>query len=50
MNLLQEIIDWESGEMDPDREFDFFIELRNSGMLWNLQGTYQRRASELGII
>jgi hypothetical protein len=47
MDLVNNIVDWENGEMDDTREDSFFQELVNSGMAWQLQGMYGRRAMQL---
>jgi len=47
MDLVNNIVDWENGEMDESREDSFFQELIDSGMAWQLQGMYGRRAMQL---
>jgi hypothetical protein len=47
MDLVNNIADWENGEMDDTREDSFFQELVDSGMAWQLQGMYGRRAMQL---
>jgi hypothetical protein len=47
MDLVNKVIDWENGDMSGDDETQFFQELVNSGMAWQLQGMYGRRAMEL---
>ena len=44
---INDIIDYENGDMDWDRIVDFFQTLINSGMCWKLQGHYGRTASQL---
>lgn len=47
MNIVEKIIEYEQGEL-PDEEFlPFFQELINTGVIWNLQGHYQRQAMAL---
>lgn len=41
------IIAYESGEMDRDEMIEFFQELIDSGMAWQLQGHYGRTAQWL---
>ena len=50
MPNIDDIIAWESGEMDSDREVEFFTQLVATGVVWHLQGCYQRRAAQLGLI
>lgn len=47
MDLVNKVMDWEDGRMDEDEETQFFQELVNSGMAWQLQGMYGRRANQL---
>lgn len=50
---INDIMAWENGEMDEEREEVFFQKLVDSGLAWTLQGMYGRRAKELirmGII
>ena len=47
MPNVDDVMDWESGEMDPEREIKFFQSLVDSGMAWKLQGCYGRRAKDL---
>ena len=46
-DLVDHIIDWESGLMDEDEALEFFQELVDSGLAWQLQGHYGRTASQL---
>ena len=50
MNQLGNIIAWENGEMDIEQEFNFFVDLVNTGLVYQLQGMYGRRARDLGLI
>ena len=45
--LVQDIIDYENGDMDWDRLVGLFQELINSGQVWTLQGHYGRTAAAL---
>jgi hypothetical protein len=52
-NLASKIISYESGELSNDEIYEFFQELVDTGMAWQLQGSYGRVAQgliELGII
>ena len=46
-NILDEIIAYESGEMDQEEMVCLFQELIDSGLVWKLQGRYGRTASLL---
>lgn len=48
-DLVDDIIAWESGEIPPysDEEVALFDHLVATGMAWQLQGTYGRRAQQL---
>lgn len=45
--LVDDIMDYESGEMDEDRMIAFFQGLIDSGTAWQLQGAYGRQAQAL---
>jgi polyhydroxyalkanoate synthesis regulator phasin len=47
VNLVDKIMDWESGEMDQEEAVAFFQELIDNGMAWTLQGCYGRNAQAL---
>ena len=47
MEHLNEMIAWEGGELDETETVALFQNLINSGMVWSLQGTYGRTATEL---
>ena len=49
-DIVTKIMAYEGGEMPQEDVEAFFIELRDSGMLWHLQGSYQRAAAALGVI
>lgn len=46
-STLSKIIAFEQGEMDQDEVVDFFQELVDAGLAWQLQGAYGRMAYEL---
>lgn len=47
MDIVSNIIAYENGELDRDETIAFFQELVNSGMVWQLQGSYGRLAMSL---
>tara|TARA_Y100000034_G_scaffold132858_1_gene196865 strand:+ start:1200 stop:1394 length:195 start_codon:yes stop_codon:yes gene_type:complete len=47
LQLTSEIMDYESGEMDEEEVLDFFQKLVDTGLVWELQGSYQRTAINL---
>ena len=44
---VQDIIDYENGDMDWDRIVEMFQKLIDSGEAWTLQGSYGRMAQRL---
>lgn len=46
-DFIDQIIRWESGEMDDDETISFFQGLIDSGLAWTLQGCYGRMATRL---
>lgn len=46
-DVVNKIMDWEDGKMDAEAEAAFFQELVDSGLAWQLQGMYGRRARQL---
>lgn len=44
---INDIIDYENGEMDEERLIAFFQGLVDSGMAWKLQGFYGSMAKQL---
>jgi len=44
---INDMMAWENGEMNEDREDKLFQQLVDSGLAWTLQGMYGRRASQL---
>ena len=47
MNLVDKIMDFESGEMNDQEVIEFFQELIDTGQAWSLQGSYGRTAQAL---
>jgi hypothetical protein len=47
MDMLDQIMAFEQGEMDEQELVDFFQDLINTGMAWELQGFYGRTARDL---
>ena len=47
MDQLNNIIAYENGELDEDEIITLFQELINSGLAWQLQGSYGRMAESL---
>ena len=47
MNLVDKIMDFESGEMNDQEVIEFFQELIDTGQAWSLQGRYGRAAQAL---
>jgi len=47
MDLVDKIIAYESGEMNEEEVAEFFQELINTGMAFQLQGKYGRTAKAL---
>jgi uncharacterized protein YjhX (UPF0386 family) len=46
-NLTTRIIDFEDGLLDEDTTIELFQDLLSSGLINNLQGSYQRTARTL---
>lgn len=46
-NIVGEIMAFEAGELDDDDTIALFQRLINSGMAWQLQGSYGRNAPRL---
>jgi len=44
---FEKMIAWENGNLDDSEEIALFQELVDSGLAWNLQGMYGRRAAEM---
>jgi len=47
LDLVDNIMAWENGEMELEEEVEFFQELIDNGMAWTLQGMYGRHAAYL---
>ena len=47
MDQFSNIIAYENGELDEDEVINLFQELINSGLAWQLQGSYGRMAASL---
>jgi len=47
LNLTNEIIAYENGEMSHEEVLDFFQKLVDNGLAWKLQGHYGRTAANL---
>lgn len=47
MNLIDSIMDYESGELDDRGTLELFAELVRTGQAWQLQGHYGRTAHAL---
>jgi len=47
-DLVDDIMKWESGQMNDKEMITFFSKLIKSGMAWKLQGMYGRMA--MGLI
>ena len=47
MNLVDKIIDYENGNLTHIEVLSLFQELVNTGMAWELQGSYGRTAMDL---
>lgn len=45
--LVEEVSKYESGQMSEEEAVGFFQDLVDSGMIWQLQGSYQREAVRL---
>ena len=53
MDIFERICDYEIGELSEEDTIDLFQDLVNTGMAWQLQGSYGRTAKamiEAGVI
>jgi hypothetical protein len=53
MDMVGDIVTYEAGDMTEEETINFFQRLLDTGMVYNLQGQYQRTASallEAGVI
>lgn len=48
-DLVGKIMKYENGEMNEEETLEFFRELVESGLAWQLQGHYGRTAIALGF-
>ena len=44
---LEHLMRYEAGELEPEEIIDLFQYLIDIGMIWHLQGSYQRMAQHL---
>jgi hypothetical protein len=49
-DLVSLIMAWEDGAMSHDEELEFFQSIVKTGLVYQLQGMYGRRAHALGLI
>jgi len=47
MSVINQVIAYEQGELDEEGIIDLFQELINSGLAWQMQGSYGRTAKAL---
>ncbi len=45
--ILPSIIDYENGELDDEQTIELFQRLIDTGIVWQLQGSYGRTAAAL---
>jgi len=50
LNLLDAITDYENGLLDDEATLALFTSLVATGLVWHLQGHYQRTAHRMGLI
>ena len=50
IKLTESIIAYEDGQLDEDQVTELFKQLVETGLLWSLQGHYQREAHARGLI
>lgn len=44
---VDQVVDYENGDMEEQDQVAFFQEMVNSGMAWRLQGSYGRTAMDM---
>lgn len=47
MNLINDIIAFEQGDLDDEQIINLFQQLVDTGLAWTLQGSYGRMAAAL---
>jgi hypothetical protein len=47
MSVINQVIAYEQGELDEEGIIDMFQQLINSGLAWQMQGSYGRTAKAL---
>jgi hypothetical protein len=47
MTMINQVIAYEQGELDEEGIIDMFQQLINSGLAWQMQGSYGRTAKAL---
>lgn len=47
MDYLNQMIDYENGDLDDATVIEFFQTLIDSGVVWHMQGSYGRTAWDL---
>ena len=53
INQMDNMIAWENGELNEEDTIELFQKLVNNGLVWKLQGSYDRFAAallDLGLI
>jgi hypothetical protein len=50
IHLAGDLIDYEDGVLSEEQTIELFRKLIETGMIWNLQGHYQRTAEQLGLL
>tara|TARA_B100000085_G_C18370513_1_gene442154 strand:+ start:587 stop:760 length:174 start_codon:yes stop_codon:yes gene_type:complete len=53
MEMIEDIVRYENGEMNEEQEIEFFQSLLDTGIIFSLQGHYQRqmdRMIENGVV